>query len=110
VPVAAKAPRSQYDFIDGYAFDVMAPFIGASGEKRFFKGGRVAGLYFLIGIVGQVVCNAEGYATGARIHAATGYAVAVAFNAGNLGDLRLMWRYNEAACRRIVSRGAAAFP
>ncbi|MBK8121815.1 MAG: toprim domain-containing protein [Sulfuritalea sp.] len=62
-------------------------FIGASGTKRFLKGGRAAGLYFLIGVVGKVVCIAEGYATGASIHAATGYAVAVAFNAGNLGPV-----------------------
>lgn len=62
-------------------------FIGASGTKRFLKGGRVAGLYFLIGVAGKVVCIAEGYATGASIHAATGYAVAVAFNAGNLGSV-----------------------
>jgi putative DNA primase/helicase len=60
-------------------------FIGASGTKRFLKGGRVAGLFFLIGGAGKVICIAEGYATGASIHAATGYAVAVAFNAGNLG-------------------------
>jgi len=54
--------------------------------------------------------RARSDAGGASIHAATGCAVAVAFNAGNLGDFLLMWRYNEAACRRIVSRGAAAFP
>jgi putative DNA primase/helicase len=62
-------------------------FIGASGTKRFLKGGRVAGLYFLIGVASKVVCIAEGYATGASIHAATGYAVAVAFNAGNLAPV-----------------------
>lgn len=61
-------------------------FIGASGTKRFLKGGRVAGLYFLIGGASKVICIAEGYATGASIHAATGYAVAVAFNAGRRGD------------------------
>jgi hypothetical protein len=46
-------------------------FIGASGTKRFLKGGRVVGLYFLIGVAGKVICIAEGYATGASIHAAT---------------------------------------
>jgi phage/plasmid primase-like uncharacterized protein len=35
-------------------------FISASGTKRFLKGGRVAGLYFLIGAVDKVVCIAEG--------------------------------------------------
>ena len=38
-------------------------FIGASGTKRFLKGGRVAGQYFLIGGASKVICIAEGYAT-----------------------------------------------
>jgi putative DNA primase/helicase len=59
-------------------------FIGAHGDKRFLKGGRVAGLYFPIGRPNGVLCIAEGYATAASVHAATGYAVAVAFNANNL--------------------------
>jgi putative DNA primase/helicase len=61
-------------------------FIGSDGEKRFLTGGRVAGCYFSIGAVNesQTLCIAEGYATGATIHEATGYPVAVAFNAGNL--------------------------
>jgi len=77
-------------------------FIGASGTKRFLKGGRVAGLYFLIGVAGQVICIAEGYATGASIHAATGYAVAVAFNAGNLGPVAEVIRENHPDARLIV--------
>jgi len=60
-------------------------FIGPSGTKRFLKGGCVAGLCFPIGGAGKVVCIAEGYATDASIDAATEYAVAVAFNASNLG-------------------------
>lgn len=59
-------------------------FIGPDGEKRFLPGGRVQGCCFTIGMVGNAVCVVEGYATGASIHAATGCAVAVAFNAGNL--------------------------
>ena len=59
-------------------------FIGADGEKRFLTGGRVSGCYFLIGEPDGALCIAEGYATGASIHEATGTAVAVAFNAGNL--------------------------
>ena len=77
-------------------------FIGASGTKRFLKGGRVAGLYFLIGVVGKVVCIAEGYATGASIHAATGYAVAVAFNAGNLAPVAGAIRENHPEAQLIV--------
>lgn len=59
-------------------------FIGPDGEKRFLTGGRVAGCYFSIGKPDGVLCIAEGYATGASVHEATGCAVAVAFNAGNL--------------------------
>jgi len=59
-------------------------FIGPDGDKRFLKGGRTAGAYFSIGKPDGVLCIAEGFATGASIHEATGHAVAVAFNAGNL--------------------------
>ena len=58
--------------------------IGPDGDKRFHPGGRVTGCYFCTGKPDGVLCIAEGYATGASIHEATGYAVAVAFNAGNL--------------------------
>ena len=59
-------------------------FIGPDGEKRYLPRGRVAGCYFVIGRPDKVLCVAEGFATGASIHEATGYAVAVAFDAGNL--------------------------
>ena len=53
-------------------------------DKILLKNGRTSGLYFTIGdlSIQRVVC--EGYATGASIHAATGYCVHVAFNAWNL--------------------------
>lgn len=60
-------------------------FIAADGEKRFLPGGKVSGAYFSIGKPeGGPVLICEGYATGASLHEATGHAVAVAFNAGNL--------------------------
>ena len=61
-------------------------FIRADGDKRFLTGGRVAGCYSSIGNTkgAEALCIAEGFATGASIHEATGYPVAVAFNAGNL--------------------------
>jgi putative DNA primase/helicase len=62
-------------------------FIGPDGGKRFLTGGRVTCCYFSIGNPkgAAALCIAEGFATGATIHEATGYPVAVAFNAGNLG-------------------------
>ena len=59
-------------------------FIGVDGGKKYLTGGRVRGCYFGIGKPEGVLCIAEGFATGASINEATGYAVAVAFDAGNL--------------------------
>lgn len=74
-------------------------FIDANGGKRFLTGGRVAGCYFAIGKPNGTLCIAEGYATGASIHEASGDAVAVAFNAGNLepAALALRAKYPELA-------------
>ena len=58
--------------------------ITPDGEKRFQYGGRVRGCYFGIGKPDGRLIICEGFATGASIHECTGYAVAVAFNAGNL--------------------------
>ena len=66
-------------------------------DKLFLKAARKSGLWHLIGDVGTlsspvdsdstapaVLLVAEGYATAASLHQATGYPVAVAFDAGNL--------------------------
>lgn len=58
--------------------------IFADGTKRFTAGGKKQGCYHAIGKPDGVLIVCEGYATGASIHAATGQAVAVAFDAGNL--------------------------
>ena len=62
-------------------------FIGPDGGKKFLTDGRIAGGYFGIGnpTGAAVMCIVEGFATGATISEATGYPVAVAFNAGNMG-------------------------
>ena len=59
-------------------------FITPDGDKRFLTGGAIAGHFAGIGKLGKVMHIAEGYATAASIHQATGDAVAIAFNAGNL--------------------------
>jgi putative DNA primase/helicase len=58
--------------------------IGLDGTKRFNPGAAVGGHFHLIGRPNGLIYLAEGYATAATIHEATGAAVAVAFNAGNL--------------------------
>lgn len=72
----------------------IAPNKPSSGpDKLFLKGGRKSGLWHLCGAVDAgaggagVVLIAEGYATAASLHEATGYPVAVAFDAGNLGHV-----------------------
>ena len=61
-----------------------AQFINADGDKRFLPGGRIKGCWHLIEGHGKRLVIAEGYATAASIHEATGNPVAVAFSANNL--------------------------
>ena len=57
--------------------------ITPDGDKRFK--GRMKGCYHSFGKPAGRIIVCEGYATGASIHEATGDAVAVSFNAGNVG-------------------------
>jgi putative DNA primase/helicase len=60
--------------------------IASDGAKYFKTGGQVKGCYSPIGSIeqSQPLLIAEGWATAATLHEATGYAVAAAMNAGNL--------------------------
>lgn len=60
--------------------------IDAAGAKRFITGSRKRGLFHRIEGAGRAWL-AEGYATAASVHAATGDAAVVAFDAGNLGAI-----------------------
>jgi putative DNA primase/helicase len=69
--------------IDGELHSLQ--FIGADGTKRFLSGGRIGGCFFTLADKPEsplVIC--EGYATGASVHEATGFAVVCALNCGNL--------------------------
>jgi putative DNA primase/helicase len=79
-------------------------FIGSDGGKRFLTGGRVAGCYYSIGTAkgAAALCIAEGFATGATIHEATGYPVAVAFNTGNLEPVARALRTKLPGLRLIL--------
>jgi putative DNA primase/helicase len=59
-------------------------FIMSDGSKRFKTGSTLTGCYHAIGKPNGTILVAEGYATGATLHEATGHAVACAFTAGNL--------------------------
>ncbi|MBP7645982.1 MAG: DUF927 domain-containing protein [Comamonas sp.] len=65
----------------------IAPQRPADGpDKLFLKGGRKSGLWHVVGSLqgAAAVLVAEGYATAASLHMATGWPVVVAFDAGNL--------------------------
>ena len=77
-------------------------FIGPEGSKKFLPGGHVAGGYYSIGKPNDVLCIAEGFATGASIQEATGFAVAVALHAGNLLPVANEMRARFPALRLIL--------
>lgn len=82
-----------------YSLQTIAP----DGGKRFQPGGRVKGCYFAIGKPDDVLIVCEGFATGASIHEATGQAVAVAFNAGNLKAVALALQQKYPELRLILA-------
>ena len=77
--------------------------ITPNGDKRFLPGGKVKGCYHSIGKPDGVLIVCEGYATGASIHEATGHAVAVAFNAGNLEAVAVALRSKYPSLKIIVA-------
>lgn len=77
---------------DGTLWNVqsIAPQRPAAGtDKLFLKGGRKSGLWHWCGVPAGagVLLVAEGYATAASLHEATGHPVAVGFDAGNLAHV-----------------------
>ncbi|PUE53733.1 hypothetical protein B9Z45_12165 [Limnohabitans sp. 2KL-17] len=107
------------------------------GQKLFLKGGRVTGLWHMLGAVPapaavagagardgdqgsnppsdtdtttnhdqaaavRVILIAEGYVTAASLHEATGYPVAVAFNAGNLDKVARALRQHYPAALLVL--------
>ncbi|MGX5651527.1 AAA family ATPase [Hydrogenophaga borbori] len=77
--------------------------IAPDGTKRFQPDGRVKGCYHAIGKPDGLLIVCEGYATGASIHVATGHAVAVAFNAGNLRAVAEALRGKHPALKIIIA-------
>lgn len=64
------------------------------GEKRFLSGGRINGLFALIGQVDGSTTQAifvEGYSTGDTVHRATGLPVIVTFNTANMPKVARLW-------------------
>ena len=63
-------------------------------DKDFLCGGRKQGCFHVIGkpLPGEPIAIAEGYATAASIHQATGGCAVVAWDAGNLAAVARAWR------------------
>ena len=70
-------------------------------DKDFLAGGKKKGLFFTIGEGTETVLIAEGYATAATVHEATGYHTFVAFDAGNLYPVAQLVR-SKCSKHRIV--------
>lgn len=66
---------------------VSLQYIDKSGYKKFLSGGQTSGGFFSIKGEPGPLFVAEGLATAATIHEATGRTVLVAFNAGNLNPV-----------------------
>lgn len=75
-----------------------------SGEKYFLTDGRVSGCFHPIGDIAtsEWVLVAEGYATAASLHEATGYAVVVTFNAGNIKHVANALRRLHPAAKILI--------
>ena len=86
----------------------IAPDKPADGgpDKLFLKGGRVAGLWHLLGepAGADAVLVCEGWATGASLHEATGLTVVAAMDAGNLAAVAEVLRRSYPL--RCTSRSA----
>lgn len=73
-------------------------FIGPDGRKLFLTDTAKAGHFYLIGEPGDRLVIAEGFATAASVHEASGLPVAVAFDKDNLRPVAeaLHWRFPNA--------------
>jgi len=73
------------------------------GMKRFAIGGQKKGHYHAIGTPQGLIYVCEGYATGATIHALTGQAVAIAFDAGNLKPVAKLLSKSKQGIQVIIA-------
>ena len=81
---------------------VELQYIMPSGQKRYHDGGSAGSKYWLIGTVRKTIYLAEGFATAASIHEATGDAVYIAYSAGNLINVGGIIRDKHGATADVV--------
>lgn len=81
-------------------------FINADGSKRFLTGTAKQGAFHAIGDLENgegIAVLAEGYATAASVHMATGLPAIVAFDAGNLISAAEVLRDNYPSLKLIIA-------
>jgi putative DNA primase/helicase len=90
---------------DGSGALLGAQSIAADGRKCFTRGAAIAGGHHLIGTLtpGGMLLIAEGYATAATLHEATGLPIAVAFHASNLLPVAQDYRAAEPSLRILIA-------
>ncbi|QOE32784.1 DNA primase [Achromobacter phage Mano] len=83
-------------------FPAKDEFLGR--DKAFWRNGKKRGGFYLIGRpqAGGTVAVVEGYATGETVHQATGWCVAVAFDAGNLTPVAEAMREAMPDCLVVI--------
>ena len=78
-------------------------YIAPNGLKLYHSGISVKGCFWILGeVIDGPICLAEGFATAATIHEATGRSCVVAFSAGNLSPVLESLRSKSGAQREIV--------
>ncbi len=97
-------PHGVWQVDDRLVLPIMQPgllvglqFISPDGAKKFLTGARIKNSYWFIGdpvmaAPGGEIVIAEGFATGASIHEATGVPVLIAFTASNMKNVATDWR------------------
>ena len=75
---------------DGRLWNVQRIF--PDGAKRFLKGGRITGLFWLVGGDAGPLCLGEGAGTMSAVRRATGHTVAAAMHKGNLEPVARLLR------------------
>lgn len=97
-------PHGAWQIDDKLVLPVMQPgllvglqFISPDGDKKFLTGTRIKGSYWFLGdpaihAPGGKIVIAEGFATAASIHEATGQPALIAFTASNMKNIAIGWR------------------
>jgi putative DNA primase/helicase len=109
-PFGAKQLREQLVIkiqdVDGAHHS--AQYIQPDGTKVFQTGGRISGCFAAVtsgtkpgSRTPLVIC--EGFATACSLHAATGFPVAAAMNAGNLLSVAKAWRAKLPKARIVIA-------